>query len=191
MGLMFLFPFYFSLIRGMNMMHAGMFLMVPAFMVIIFAPIAGLISDKFGSRLICIFGVSLTTLAFFLFSLLKPDTPLLYLVPSLIIAGIAIGCFLPANNKLVMAHAPADKQGMTAAIYKILNSTGGVFGIAILPMVVMRKSLEQAAIVHIDKTMMRHYPDILTVGFDAAFRFGMLVCLAGLVFTILAKDKKD
>ena len=165
--------------------------MVPAFMVIISSPIAGLISDKFGSRLICIFGVSLTTLAFFLFSLLKPDTPLSQIAPSLIIAGIAIGCFLPANNKLVMAHAPSDKQGMTAAVYKILNSTGGVFGIAILPMVLMRKALATAAIAHIDKSMLRNHPDIVIMGFDAAFKFGMFVCLAGLVFTVLARDKKD
>jgi DHA2 family metal-tetracycline-proton antiporter-like MFS transporter len=190
-GLMFLFPFYLNVVIGISMMHAGFFLMLPAFMVIISSPVAGLISDKFGSRLICVFGISLTTLAFFLFSLLKPDMPLFHIVPPLIIAGIAVGCFLPANNKLVMAHAPSDKQGMTAAIYKILNSTGGVFGIAILPMVLMRKAFARAAIAHIDKSMIRHYPDILTAGFDAAFKFGMLVCLVGLVFTVLAKDKKD
>ncbi len=191
MGLMFLFPFYLNIVRGIDMMHSGLFLMVPAFMVIISSPVAGLISDKFGCRLICTFGVSLTTLAFFLFSLLKPDTPLFHITPSLIIAGIAIGCFLPANNKLVMAQAPEDKQGMAAAVYKILNSTGGVFGIAILPMVLMRKVLEQAAIAHIDRSMLRYYPDILIMGFDAAFKFGMFVCLAGLLFTVLARDKKE
>lgn len=190
-GLMFLFPFYLNIVRGIDMMHSGLFLMAPAFMVVVFSPIAGLISDKFGSRPICTFGVSLTTLAFFLFSLLKPDTPLFHIMPSLIIAGIAIGCFLPANNKLVMAHAPADKQGMTAAVYKILNSTGGVFGIAILPMVLMRKVLEQPAAAHIERSMLRNYPDILMIGFDAAFKFGMFVCLAGLLFTVLARDKKE
>jgi EmrB/QacA subfamily drug resistance transporter len=190
-GLMFLFPFYLNIVRGIDMMHSGLFLMAPAFMVIISSPIAGLISDKFGSRAICTFGVSLTTLAFFLFSLLRPDTPLLHIMPSLIMAGIAIGCFLPANNKLVMAHAPADKQGMAAAVYKILNSTGGVFGIAILPMVLMRRALEQAAVAHIDRSMLRDRPDILMTGFDAAFKFGMFICLLGLLFTVLARDKKE
>jgi len=48
MGLIFLFPFYLNIVRGMDVMHAGLVLMIPALMVIIFAPLAGLVSDRFG-----------------------------------------------------------------------------------------------------------------------------------------------
>ncbi|MCX5678976.1 MAG: DHA2 family efflux MFS transporter permease subunit [Candidatus Omnitrophica bacterium] len=190
MGLIFLLPFYLNMVRGLDIMHSGLMLMIPALMVIISAPIAGLISDRLGSRSICTFGISMTTLAFFMFSLLKPDTPLSHLMPSLIIAGIAIGCFLPANNKLVMALAPSDKQGMASAVYKILNSTGGVFGIAILPLIIMTTIRAQIALARINMSAVKEHPEILIMGFDAAFKFGMIVCLAGLVFTVLAKDKK-
>ena len=190
MGLIFLLPFYMNMVRGIDIMHAGLILMTPALMMIISAPIAGLVSDRFGSRPICILGISMTTLAFFMFSLLKPDTPIAHIMPLLAIAGIAIGCFLPANNKLVMALAPSDKQGMASAVYKILNSTGGVFGIAILPLIIMTTVRAQTALAHINKTAIKEHPEILIMGFDAAFKFGMIVCLAGLVFTVLAKDKK-
>ena len=189
-GLIFLFPFYLNMVRGMDIMHAGLVLMLPALMVIIFAPIAGIVSDKFGSRPICIFGVLMTTLAFFMFSSFTPQTSISYIVPSLVIAGIAIGCFLPANNKLVMILAPSDKQGMASAVYKILNSTGGVFGIAILPLVIMRKISAAAARAGIEMAAVKQHPDIVMTGFDAAFKFAMFICLAGLLFTILAKDKK-
>jgi len=190
MGLIFLLPFYLNMVRGIDTMHSGLILVTPALMVIISAPIAGLVSDRLGSRPICTFGISMTTLAFFMFSLLRPDTPILNIMPSLVIAGIAIGCFLPANNKLVMALAPSDKQGMASAVYKILNSTGGVFGIAILPLIIMTTIRARTALMHVNMSAVKEHPEILITGFDAAFKFGMIVCLAGLVFTVLARDKK-
>lgn len=189
-GLVFLFPFYLSIVRGIDVAQTGLVLMMPALMVIIFAPISGLISDRFGSRPICILGIALTTLSFFLFSLFTPTTPMSYIVPSLVVAGMAIGFFLPANNKLVMMLAPSDKQGMASAVYKILNSTGGVFGIAILPLVLMNKVNAMATLEGIKMSVIKQHPDIIMTGFDAAFKFAMYICLAGLVFTILARDKK-
>lgn len=191
MGLIFLLPFYLSMVKKMDIVHAGMLLMIPALMVVIFAPIAGKISDKIGSRLICSIGIGLTTLAFLIFSLLTPDVPVIFIIPSLVIAGVAIGLFLPANNKLVMIHAPADRQGMASAVYKILNSTGGVFGIAILPLVLMDKIYKTIAIEHVNIAAARQSPEILIKGFNAAFQFAMFVCLAGLVAAILAKDKQN
>lgn len=191
MGLMFLLPFYLNMVRNMNIVHAGLMLMIPASMLIIFAPLAGRLSDKIGARVICSAGIGLTTLAFLAFSLLTPQARISHLIPSLMLAGAAIGFFLPANNKLVMAQAPADKQGMASGVYKILVSTGGVFGIAILPLVLMTRLHKTMALQHADIATVRHSPEILITGFNAAFQFAMLVCLAGLLTAILAKDKKD
>ena len=191
MGLIFLFPFYLNIVRGIDIMHAGLILMLPALMVIIFAPIAGIVSDRFGSRPICIFGVSMTTAAFFVFSKFTTGTSISVLASSLVIAGIAIGCFLPANNKLVMMLAPRDKQGMASAVYKILNSTGGVLGIAILPLIIMGKMSELAARANIPMQAARQHPEMIMAGFDMAFRFAMIVCVAGLIFTVFARDRKS
>jgi len=190
MGLMFLMPFYLSMVRKMNIMDAGFLLMIPAFMLIIFAPLAGKLSDKTSARLICSIGIGLTTLAFLAFSLLTPQAHISRLIPSLMLAGAAIGFFLPANNKLVMAHAPSDKQGMASGVYKILVSTGGVFGIAILPLVLMSRLNKTIVLYHVDIAAARHSPEILITGFNAAFQFAMFVCLVGLLTAVLAKDKK-
>ncbi len=190
MGLLFLFPFYLNMVRGLDPMHSGLLLMSPALMVMIFAPLAGIISDRIGARHICSIGMALTTLAFFMFSLFTPKASLFFILPSLIVAGIAIGCFLPANNKLVMAHAPADKQGMGSAVYKIVMSLGGVFGIAVMPLILMKAVYAKAAGLQINIQNVKQSPEVLMAGFDAAFRFGMFVCIAGLIFALLAKDKK-
>ena len=191
MGLLFLFPFYLSMVRGLDAMHSGLLLMSPALMVMIFAPLAGIISDRIGARHICSIGMALTTLAFFMFSLFTPKSSIFFILPSLIVAGIAIGCFLPANNKLVMAHAPSDKQGMGSAVYKIVMSLGGVFGIAVMPLVLMKAVYARAAALQINIQNIKHSPEALMAGFDAAFRFGMFVCIAGLIFALLAKDRKE
>jgi MFS family permease len=114
-----------------------------------------------------------------------------YVVPSLVLAGVAIGCFLPANNKLVMMLAPEDKQGMASAVYKILNSTGGVFGIAILPLIIMSTIASAAAKAGIPMSGAKTHPEMIMSGFDAAFSFAMFVCLAGFLFTLFAKDRKN
>ena len=189
-GLIFLLPFYLTMVRNLDIMRAGFLLMVPALMVVISAPIAGKVSDKIGSRIIASAGIGLTALAFLIFSFIKLKTPVIYFMPSLILAGVAIGCFIPANNKLVMIHAPQGRQGMASAVYKILNSIGGVFGIAILPLVMMSTLYKTMALEHVDLTAVRHSPEILITAFNAAFRFGMFVCLAGLAAAILARDKK-
>ena len=191
MGLLFLFPFYLSVVRGLDAMRSGLLLMMPALMLMIAAPLAGKISDRIGSRKICSLGMAMTGLAFFMFSLFRPESSTLFILPSLLVAGLAIGCFLPANNKLIMIHAPADKQGTASAVYKIVNSMGGVFGIAIMPLVLMKTAYAKAALIHMNIQDIRHSPQVLMAGFDAAFRFGMFVCILGLIFALLARDKKN
>ncbi|MCX5665861.1 MAG: DHA2 family efflux MFS transporter permease subunit [Candidatus Omnitrophica bacterium] len=166
MGLLFLFPFYLNMVKGLDAMHSGLFLMAPALMVMIFAPLAGIISDRIGARKICSVGMALTGLAFFMFSLFTPKSSSLFILPSLIVAGIAIGCFLPANNKLVMAHAPSDKQGMGSAVYKIVMSLGGVFGIAVMPLVLMKAVYAKAAALQMNIQNVKHSPEVLMAGFD-------------------------
>ena len=191
MGLLFLFPFYLNIVRGLDSMHSGLILMLPATMVMIFAPLAGIVSDRIGARKVCSLGMAMTGLAFFMFSLFNPKSSLFFILPSLMVAGTAVGCFLPANNKLVMAHAPADKQGMGSAVYKIVMSLGGIFGIAVIPLILMKTVYAKAAIMHINIQDVRHSPEALMAGFDAAFRFGMYICILGFIFAFLAKDKKE
>ena len=191
MGLLFLFPFYLNMVKGLDAMRSGLFLMAPALMIMVFAPIAGMISDRIGTRKICSIGMALTALAFLMFSLFTPKSSSFFILPSLVVAGIAVGFFLPANNKLVMAHAPSDKQGMGSAIYKIIMSMGGVFGIAVMPLVLMKAIYAKIAIMNINIQDVKNSPEVMMVGFDAAFRFGALICIAGLIFALLAKDKKE
>jgi DHA2 family multidrug resistance protein-like MFS transporter len=189
-GLLFLFPFYLNMVKGLDAMHSGIILMAPALMVMVFAPLAGMISDRTGARIICSAGMALTGVAFFMFSLFVPKSSIFFILPSLIVAGIAIGCFLPANNKLVMTHVPADRQGMGSAVYKIVMSMAGVFGLAVMPLILMKAIYARTAVIHMNIQDVRHSPEVMMVGFDAAFRFGMFVCILGFVFALLAKDRK-
>ncbi|MDD5174173.1 MAG: MFS transporter [Candidatus Omnitrophica bacterium] len=191
MGLLFLFPFYLSMVRGLDAMRSGLFLMLPAAMVMVFAPVAGVVSDRIGMRKICAIGMAFTGLAFFMFSLFTVKSSPLFILPSLMVAGMAIGCFLPANNKLVMAHVPANKHGMGSAVYKIVMSMGGVFGIAVIPLVLMKAIYAKIAVIHMSIQDIKHSPEVMMVGFDAAFRFGIYICIAGLIFALLAKDRKE
>lgn len=191
MGLIFLLPFYLSMVRGLDTLKSGLLLMSPACALMLFAPIGGRIADKAGARPVCFAGMALTAFAFFLFSFFTPSSPVFFMLPSLVVAGMAVGFFLPSNNKLVMMLAPEDRQGMASAVYKIVISLGGVFGIALMPFVLIKKIYAKAAAMNIDIGTVRQMPDVLITGFDAAFKFAAIICLAGLLFAFLAKDKKE
>ncbi|MFH1593266.1 MAG: MFS transporter [Candidatus Omnitrophota bacterium] len=190
-GVTFLLPFYLQLIRGIGIARAGLLLMIPSIIMMTLAPFAGRISDSIGSRKLCLFGMIPATASFCIFALLHQTTNIMVIAAALVLLGLAMGSFMAPNNKLVMSHAPLDKQGTASGVYKIVVNVGSVFGIALFPLVLAQSILGRIAREHIDKAMVRHSPDILQGGFQKAFIFGIALCVAALLFSALAKDKAE
>jgi MFS family permease len=103
--------------------------------------------------------------------------------------GIAAGIFMAPNNKLVLLHAPVDKQGVASGVYKTGLSIGSVIGIAIFPIVIMHTVMKRIAAEHITMEQARHSPEILAAGFHSAFVLAIFISVLALIFSILAKDK--
>ncbi len=190
-GLYLLLPFYFEIVLRLKMTQAGVLLMIAPLMMMVLAPFSGKASDRMGSRILCSVGMAMTLIGFIASSFLTKDTK--PVVPALIlfIFGSAMGIFMAPNNKLIMAHAPIDKQGVASGVYKMMLGIGGVLGIAIFPAVVMQTLASVAVSKNIPMMEVRNHPDIMMMGFRNVFLFGVLMASMALFFSVLAKDKKQ
>ena len=187
-GIMFLMPFYLQLMRHLNIAQTGLILMSPSIISMCIAPFAGNISDRIGSRKLCVAGMALVTLAFIMFAFFSPEVKIRYIVLSLLCLGAGMGLFSAPNNKLVMSQAPADKQGVASGVYKIALNSGASIGIALFMLVLAQVVLFDVGRMNIMLTEVRQYPAIMMAGFRGAFLFGIGLGILNVIFSFLAKD---
>lgn len=184
----FLLPFYLQFEKGLQTSVVGAIFLVSSIIYIIVSPITGKLSDRTGSRILCCIGAAGACLSmlFFVFTL---DTP--SLVPVLIylaLVGLFMGAFVPANNSLTLGSVPEESQGAASAASRALINLGMVLGVAIyetifsavLPGPALNTSLVAANIPN----------NILNQGVCNAFIAGVVMCAAGFVLSLLAKEDR-
>jgi EmrB/QacA subfamily drug resistance transporter len=184
----FLLPFYLQLEKGLQTSVVGAIFLVSSIIYIIVSPVMGKLSDRTGSRVLCCTGAAGACLSmlFFVFTLDIPS-----LVPVLIylaLVGLFMGAFVPANNSLTLGSVTEESQGAASAASRALINLGMVLGVAIyetifsavLPGPALNTSLISANIPN----------NILNQGFCNAFIAGVVMCAAGFILSLLAKEDR-
>ncbi len=118
---------------GASPLGAGFELLVLSGAVVITAPMAGALSDRFGPRPLLIVSLILETAALaWLGSLASPGVDYLDVAPALALAGIAAaGLFAPIQAALLAAVKP-EEQGQASGVAMVIRELGGVIGVAVL-----------------------------------------------------------
>ena len=179
-GSWYAFPFYLELEKGVATNIAGLILLVPAIFMMVLGPIAGLVSDRIGSRPICILGSAVLIAAFLLFALMGAKTGLHYIVIALALEGVGIGLIMPANLSRIMGMSAKGDEGVINSLVAAARNVGAVMGIAFFTLiflsVIASKGISPAGI-----TAHSLAPKAFALGFHAIFLFG-----AGLGGVLLA-----
>lgn len=126
---LFLMPFYLIQGRGLSSSQSGLILSAQPLAMAIIAPISGTISDKIGARIPGVIGMGLLSIGLFMLSRLYLQTPMTYIVFSLLTTGLGIGIFISPNNSALMGAAPFNRQGIAAGILATSRNVGMVLGI--------------------------------------------------------------
>jgi MFS family permease len=102
-------------------------------MPIIVAPIAGILSDRIGSRPLMFAGLALQSGALaWLVAVLAPGTPYTSMIGPFILAGAGMAMvFAPAANAVLSAVRPSE-AGQASGATNAIRELGGVLGIAVL-----------------------------------------------------------
>ena len=127
----FLFPFYFEELRGFPSERTGLLLTPWPLAMVIVSPIAGALSDRFGSRLLAPLAMAITTAALLLLTQLDATSPMSEIWWRLALAGVGLGLFQSPNARSLMGAAPQSQQGMASGVFATTRITGQALSVAV------------------------------------------------------------
>ena len=125
----FLRSLYLQLILGYSPLKAGVLLIPMEVVVLIFGPLSGRLSDKYGSRWLSSIGLALNAAALLWFSRLNEKSSYGAVLVSLLLFGLGRSLFVSPNTSSVMGSVPPEKRGVANGIRMTLNQTGNVISI--------------------------------------------------------------
>ncbi len=128
-GSLFLLPFYLQRILGHSPAETGLLLTPIPLALGLFAPAAGLLADKLGSRLPTVAGMALAALALGTLAF-QPRAPFPIVLAILSGLGLGLGLFTPANNSAIMGSAPTTRLGVAGGVLNMTRSLGTSLGVA-------------------------------------------------------------
>lgn len=127
--------YHLQYIKGLDSQTAGIILLAAPLCQVVLAPIAGRLSDKFVPQIIAAMGMALGTISLFLFSSLNGQTPIEYLIISMIIYGIGFGLFSPPNTNVIMGSVPPKDTSIASASVATMRTVGQAMSMGILTLV--------------------------------------------------------
>jgi EmrB/QacA subfamily drug resistance transporter len=131
-GIVLLMPFYLENVLGLNPHQVGLLLAVVPLTAGISSPVAGTLSDRFGTRIISTIGLTLIFMGFLSLLGLNIHTSSFGYIIRFIPIGLGIGIFQSPNNSAIMGSAPKEKLGIVSSILSLTRTLGQSSGIAAL-----------------------------------------------------------
>jgi len=132
-GSIFLLAQFFQVAQGYSPLEAGIRTLPWTAMPIFVAPVAGILSDRIGSRPLMAAGLSLQSLALaYLAFVTAPNVAYALLVPGFVMAGSGMALvFAPSANALLSSVRPSE-AGQASGANNTIREVGGVLGVAVL-----------------------------------------------------------
>ncbi|HUN40567.1 MAG TPA: MFS transporter [Acetobacteraceae bacterium] len=125
-------PFYFQDVGGLSPIETGLLMTPWPAIVVIVAPIAGRLSDRYAAGILGTIGLAVMT-AGLVSVLLLPATPGYADVAwRLAVCGLGFGFFQSPNNRLLVGSAPAHRSGAGSGMLATARLTGQTFGSALV-----------------------------------------------------------
>ncbi|MEJ2856049.1 MULTISPECIES: MFS transporter [unclassified Saccharothrix] len=132
-GTLFLLAQHFHEVLGHGPLDAGLRLMPWTGTLMVCAPIAGALADRWGERRFMVIGLALQAVGMaWLAAVSGPAVGYAEMLPPLLLGGVGVSMAMPAAQKsVVVAVAPAE-VGQASGVLSVVRILGGVFGIAVL-----------------------------------------------------------
>lgn len=129
---MFIMPFFLELVKGFSTQTVGLLMMANPIAMGLVAPVAGSLSDRYGSRGISLVGLTLIIIGCLTVSTLNQEVTALGFVARLIPFGIGQGMFQSPNNNAIMSAAPRDRLGVASGLLALSRTLGQTTGLPMM-----------------------------------------------------------
>ena len=132
-GAIFLLAQFFQAVQGYSPLEAGLRTLPWTGMPMLVAPVAGVLSDRLGSRPLMATGLFLQAIALgWLAVVTATDVAYAVLVPAFVMGGTGMALvFAPAANAVLGAVRP-EEAGQASGANNAIRELGGVLGVAVL-----------------------------------------------------------
>jgi EmrB/QacA subfamily drug resistance transporter len=131
-GLTLLIPFFLEGVMGFNPAKIGLLMAIVPVCMGVLAPIAGSLSDRFGTRPMTVIGLAFLLLGFTAVAGVRMEDSLLVYLLRFIPIGLGLGIFNSPNNSAIMGSAPRQRLGVASGLLAITRILGQITGIAVL-----------------------------------------------------------
>ena len=131
-GVFFFVSLFVQNVLGYSAVEAGASFLPMTVLVIIVAPIAGRVSDRFGSRGLMTTGMLLLACQLLYFSQLDQTATFWTLLPGLVLGGVGMSMTMTPSAAAATRAVPVEKAGVGSAVLNACRQVGGSVGIALM-----------------------------------------------------------
>jgi EmrB/QacA subfamily drug resistance transporter len=128
-GALFATPLFLETAYRLPPAQAGLLLTILPVTLALVAPIAGIITDRRGTRLPTTVGMAFTAGGLLLLAFRPPTIPAVAI--ALALAGLGLGLFTPANNSAVAGAGHDHQAGMVSGMLNMTRGIGTSLGVAL------------------------------------------------------------
>ena len=134
----FLLPFYLQKLLGLTPGQVGLLLIPAAVCMIIFGPLSGRLSDRFGWRYLTMGGLGLSTMASFVLVLTLTETSsVILIVAMLMLQSAGLGLFNSPNNSSIFSAVEPSDFGVVSALTQLVRNSANVLSVALATSIVV------------------------------------------------------
>ena len=131
-GTTLLIPFFLEGVLGYNPAKVGLLMAVVPVSMGVLAPIAGSLSDRFGTRPMTVIGLGFMLIGYGAIAGVSMQDSLGIYLLRFIPLGFGLGIFNSPNNSAIMGSAPRHRLGVASGLMAITRILGQITGIAVL-----------------------------------------------------------
>ena len=128
---------YLQVIGALTPMEAGVVMIAMPVVQVIFAPIAGKLSDKIGGRVLMVAGLLVTGIGMALFGFIGTEYNQTTIILNLAVVGFGIALFGAPNTNLVLGSVDFRDNGSANSILATMRQMGMVISMAVATCCVM------------------------------------------------------
>ena len=117
--------------RGFTATETALMMMPLSLMMLLWSPVSGRLSDRFGSRPLTTVGMILVCIALFLMSRTTADTSPVDFAMRMLLLGIGTSTFSSPNTSVIMSAVPPERLGTASASQTTARTFGNSFGTSV------------------------------------------------------------
>jgi MFS family permease len=130
-GFLFMNTLYLQNVRGLSPLHAGLYMLPTATMLIVFAPVSGRLVGRFGARPSMLAGGLAVAASGLMLTGLAPDTSVAFLLSAYAVFGFGFALVSPPIANTAVSGMPPAQAGVAAAVATTSRQVGITLGVAV------------------------------------------------------------